>query len=299
LNENPSNRFLFLCAVCKKKHDSETLVRRQKKKLIDPELIPLQEKNLSLTIDNNLLNENIQKLLEDNNVLIKRIKLLETSNANLTESVNIVNRCRINPTVSNSLTEAPNDIETDLRELLNKAETQLTVARFNVDQLNLDNSRLRNLTSYDDVLKEYRSSFYKMESLYSNKHKKSPRDGLFCLKLILRGHRFIIYVGDKKQKPAGNVKDVYSKQDVKYLLHLDKFHILDCSRTSQSGICMASKINTIQGLFNNGIAAKENAKILPARNGVISVVALEDIPADTEIFVRTYGRGHIINEEEP
>jgi len=86
---------------------------------------------------------------------------------------------------------------------------------------------------------------------------------------------------------------------MKYLLHLDNDTLLNCAQTSLDGICIASMMNCIKLLSFEGVPATANARIPPASNGEIYVVAICDIVPGTEIFVETYGAGHPIDPSNP
>jgi hypothetical protein len=273
----PSNRFLSLCKSCKTNHDKEMRSESRKRNLTvltEAALKPMKVEYENVHNTNLLLTDNERVLVEQLNEFKKKLKISEASNARLESALQIVNQRRKG---------APSECIVP-RERLNKTKSY-------DDALLI---RLKLKLAQEDLLSFYRSSFYSKLSEYQNVCLVSPDEGLFCSIFIKRGHRFIVFVGNKMLYPREGVRKHFNERDVKYILHLDKSHILDCSKTSLRGVCMASKINSVKGLLRGSEKAIANAKISSANKGVICVIAIDDIQPNTEIFVKTYGSLHKI-----
>jgi hypothetical protein len=178
-------------------------------------------------------------------------------------------------------------------------EHVLSKTQIESDALKKENSSLKNKLIRVEGHLNYSNNLFVAKSEYKNECSKSPGKGLYSLLFIKSGDKFVEFVGDTVPRPLGSVKLHYSKRDVKYLLHLDNETILDCSRTSKLGVCRASMINCSKGLYRDGIAAVSNAYFPPALNGVKYGVATRDISPMSEIFIETYGKGHVINPLSP
>jgi hypothetical protein len=256
---NKSHNFLGLCKPC-------LLQDRQGKR-----------KQYDLNVKAKV-NDEIINLVIENDSSKKKCVSLQKSNESLTVSLDLF---QTKPRLAST-------VELDLRR-----------ARDEACQSQKEVERLTKVAEKLESLCHYRHNLYRKPSLFSNIFYNGPGYGLFCRILIKRGHRFVYFVGDRDIRPSGNLRDFYSERDMKYLLHLDNNTLLNCSKTSLNGICLASMINCVKDLSLDGVPAIANARILPASNGEINVVAICDIDPGTEIFVATYGAAHVIDPSKP
>lgn len=222
--------------------------------------------------------KNTNKLLANKNKsLLRELKSAKKTIVDLSLILENYKRPRVTSTVEHALAKAQSESDT-----------------FKKENISLKNK----LTRVEGHL-NYSYNLYVATSKYKNQDGISPGKGLYSFISIKNGDRFIEFVGDTVSKPSGSVKDHYSKRDVQYLLHLDNQTILDCSKTNELGVCRASMINCVQGLFLDGIAAVPNAYFPPAVNGVKYAIAKRDILPMTEIFIETYGSSFSIDELLP
>jgi hypothetical protein len=235
----------------------------------------LKKNSTNLKVSNQ---KNTNKLLANKNKsLLRELKVAKKTIDNLSLIVENYKRPRVTSTVEQALLNAQLESDASKKE----------------------NIILKNKLTRVEGHLNYSYNLFVAPSKYKNQHGNSPGKGLYSFIFIKNGDKFIEFVGDTVSRPSGSVKDSYSKQDVKYLLHLDKETILDCSKTNKLGVCRASMINCVQGLFLRGIAAVPNAYFPPAVNGVKYAIATRDILPKTEIFIETYGKGFCINELLP